>query len=156
TISQSLLRSSGSALYRAVRNADRRPVLLEVGSPAQEYELARGLSARCILRPIARTTYDGLPTLVLEDFDGVSLRSLIGEPMRLGLFLRIAVELANALYELHEDGVIHKDIKPDTILVNPRTAAVKIVGLGIATCIPRQAQVTPIARLIQGSLPYMS
>src|SRR5690242_10781209 len=104
TVRETLLRSQGSALYRAVRNADRKAVLLEVGSPAGEYELTRELSAQSVLRPIARTAYDGLPTLVLDDFDGVALRSLIHGPMPLELFLRLGVRLAEALDELHENG----------------------------------------------------
>ena len=91
-----------------------------------------------MLKPIARTTYDGLPTIIFEDFEGVSLRSFLGRPMPVERFLRIGVRVADALCEIHRDGVIHKDIKPDNILVHPGTAAVKLVGLGIATHLPRE------------------
>ena len=107
-----------------------------------------------MLKPIARTTYDGLPALVLEDFDGVSLKSLLGRPMPPESFLPIATSIADALAEIHQAGVIHKDIKPDNILVHPGTSAVKITGFGIATRLPRERRRQ--RQLIQGSLPYMS
>lgn len=155
-VRETLLRGNGSGLYRAVRQRDQRPVLLEIGSPARAYELTRGMLAAAALHPIARTIHEGKPALVFEDFDGVPLRALLGRPMPVEPFLTIALHIAEALAEVHHEGVIHKDLKPDHILVAPAGAAVKFVGFGIAVRVHGQEQAPPDSQLIEGSLPYMS
>ncbi len=47
------------------------------------------------------------------------LNSMIGVPMEIGRFLPLAVGIAGAVKEVHQRGLIHKDIKPDNILVSP-------------------------------------
>jgi PAS domain S-box-containing protein len=151
-----LLRSDGMVLYRAMREGDTRPVLLEVGSPPRELELIASLTSPCVARPIERTIYDGVPTLVLEDFDGVPLRTLLARPLPLGRSLRIASRIAEALAELHDEGVIHKNVKPDNVLVAADADSVKLVGFGIATRRAQAQTTVSTGRLIEGSLPYMS
>jgi serine/threonine protein kinase len=53
--------------------------------------------------------------LILEDPGGEPLDRLTGQPMELSQFLRFAVGLAAALGKLHQQGLIHKDIKPANI-----------------------------------------
>src|SRR5260370_33663607 len=52
-----------------------------------------------------------------------SLSNMIGVPMEIGRFLPLAVAITAALKEVHQSGLIHKDIKPDNILVS-KTAEV--------------------------------
>jgi serine/threonine protein kinase len=49
--------------------------------------------------------------LILEDPGDEPLNRLLGQPMELNRFLRLAVGLAAALGQLHQHGLIHKDIK---------------------------------------------
>ena len=109
-------------------------MLLEVGSSAAAFELTRTLSAASVLKPWARTTYEGVPTLILEDFDGVSLTTLLDRPMPLDRFLCIAVAIAEAVAEVHDDGVIHKDIRPESILIASPCAS---------QCVPELLATTP-------------
>ena len=60
--------------------------------------------------------------LVLEDPGGEPLHRLLGAPMEVGRFLRLAIGIAMALGKLHQRGLVHKDIKPANILVNVRPA----------------------------------
>lgn len=150
-----LLRRDGTSLYRAV-GRDGRSVILEVGSPPREFDLVRGLAAPSVLRALERTVQDGKPTLVLEGFEGVPLRVLLGRPLPLERALRIAIRVAEALVELHDEGVIHKDITPDNVLVDLATDTAKLIGFGMAT---RSAREHPTASTVEfplGSLPYMS
>ena len=56
------------------------------------------------------------------------LDRLLGQPLQLGQFLRIAMALAAALARLHARGLIHKDLKPSNILVDAKTGAVWLLG----------------------------
>src|SRR6185436_20021373 len=94
--------------------------------------------------------------LVLEDFQGLSLRRFLGVPMNIGRLLRIAVETTAALEGLHAHGVIHKDIRPDNIIVDVETGQVKLTERGLASRLPRVYQEPQPPSVLEGSLAYMS
>jgi hypothetical protein len=94
--------------------------------------------------------------LILEDPGGEPLDRLLGQPMELTRFLRLAVGLAAALGKLHQQGLIHKDIKPANILVNSATGAVWLTGFGIASRLPRERQSPEPPEVIDGTLAYMA
>ena len=94
--------------------------------------------------------------LILEDPGGEPLDRLLGEPMELSRFLRFAVGLAAALGKLHQQGLIHKDIKPANILVNSATGAIRLTGFGIASRLPRERQSPEPPEVIAGTLAYMA
>jgi len=116
----SSLREGDIALYRGSGNG-LTPILLvaaEESSPGcverleQEYALKSELDADWAARPVALTHDNGRMTLVLEDPGGTPLDRLLGRPLDVSHFLRIAIPLAGALRHVHERGLIHKDIKP--------------------------------------------
>jgi hypothetical protein len=76
--------------------------------------------------------------------------------MELSRFLRLAVGLAAALGKLHQQGLIHKDIKPANILVNSATGAIRLTGFGIASRLPRERQSPEPPEVIAGTLAYMA
>jgi PAS domain S-box-containing protein len=167
TILGSLADGRGTRLYRAVRSADRRPVILKVldsqGGQARdleclkhEYEIGKILDSRFVVKPLALDTYQGRPSLVLEDSGGVSLDQLLGAPMEIARFLRLAIAVAAAAAEIHRQEVIHKDLKPRNILVNPGNDEVKITDFGVASRLPREHRSARPPLLIEGSLPYLS
>src|SRR5258705_5164195 len=121
-----------------------------------EYALARELRSAWAARPVALTEHQGRTTLVLEDPGGEPLDALLGAPMELGLFLRVAVGLASALRELHAQGIIHKDVKPDNAMVDTATGRTWLMGFGIASRLRRERQAPESPEVIAGSLPYMS
>jgi predicted ATPase/signal transduction histidine kinase len=94
--------------------------------------------------------------LILEDAGGEPLDRLLGQPMELSRFLRFAVGLAAALGELHQQGLIHKDIKPANILVDSASGAVWLTGFGIASRLPRERQSAEPPEMIAGTLAYMA
>ncbi len=154
-------------VYRAVRNADHRPVMLKVlGSRhsrpkdleqlKREYEIGKLLDTPAVIKVLAFDTHQGAPALVMEDFGGRSLDGLLGAPMAMGSFLPLALAIARATASVHQQGVIHKDLKPDNILVNPASGEVKLTDFGLASRLPREHQPPQPPRLIEGSLAYMS
>src|SRR6202165_3311519 len=94
--------------------------------------------------------------LLLEDPGGEPLDRLLGQPMEMGRFLQVATGLSAALRQLHERGLIHKDIKPANVLVDFATGQVWLTGFGIASRAPREHQSPEPPELIAGTLPYMA
>jgi len=78
--------------------------------------------------------------LVLEDPGGEPLDQLVGTPMEMGQFLRIAIGLSAAVRQLHGRGFIHKDLKPANVMIEPSTGQVWLMGFGIASRLPRERQ----------------
>src|SRR5712672_1736424 len=94
--------------------------------------------------------------LVLEDPGGTPLDRLLGRPLDVSHFLRIAIPLAGALRRVHERGLIHKDIKPANILVESASSCVWLTGFGIASRLPRERQALAPPEVIAGTLAYMA
>src|SRR5882672_11763933 len=93
-----------------------------------EYALRAELEADWAARPVSLAHYKGRLTLVLEDPGGAPLDRLLGRPLDVSHFLRIAIPLAGALRHVHERGLIHKDIKPANILVDAASGGVWLTG----------------------------
>jgi predicted ATPase/signal transduction histidine kinase/tRNA A-37 threonylcarbamoyl transferase component Bud32 len=159
--------SQRTAVYRAVRAADGQTVILKVldakhSRPRDaerlrnEYELGSLLKGLAVVEPLALASFDGLPALELENFQDGALDRIVGRPMPIEPFLRLAARVASIVADIHERGLIHKDLKPENILVNPETGEVKIGDFCIASRIPREQTTARPVRLIEGSLPYVS
>jgi serine/threonine protein kinase len=105
-----------------------------------EYALRTELKPAWAARPLALVRDKGRTILVLEDPGGEPLDQLLEQPLQLTRFLHIAIGLAAALGELHEQGIIHKDIKPPNVIVDPASSRVWLTGFGIATDLSRERQ----------------
>src|SRR5258707_7972727 len=121
-----------------------------------EYWLRDELDSEWAARPLTLVRHVGRPMLILEDPGGEPLDRLLGRPMELNRFLRLAVGLARALGKLHQRGLIHKDIKPANILVDSASGAVWLTGFGIASRLPRERQPAEPPEMIAGTLAYMA
>ena len=121
-----------------------------------EYSLSAELDEAWAVRPILLVRKDDRITLVLDDPGGQPLERLLTRGTDLGQFLRTAVGLCAALRQLHGRGLIHKDIKPANVLVNPDGCQVRLMGFGIASRLPRERQTPAPPEFIAGTLPYMA
>jgi serine/threonine protein kinase len=129
---------------------------LSVERLEHEYALKAELDADWAARPVALTYYNGRMTLVLEDPGGAPLDRLLGRPTEVSHFLRIAIPVAKALRQVHERGLIHKDIKPANILVDAAIGGAWLTGFGIASRLPREHQAPAPPEVIAGTLAYMA
>ena len=159
-----LLREGDISLYRGSGNG-LAPILLAAAEETSlgcverlkhEYALKAELDADWAARPVALARHDDRMTLVLEDPGGAPLDRLLGRPLDLSTFLRIAISLAEALGRVHERDLIHKDIKPANILVDAESGGVWLMGFGIASRLPRERQAPAPPEVIAGTLAYMA
>ncbi|KJK17234.1 histidine kinase [Burkholderiaceae bacterium 16] len=94
--------------------------------------------------------------LAPEDDGCKPLERLLDAPMDSGTFLRLAIGIASALGEVHQGGLVHKDVKPANILVNPDSGEVRLTGFGLASRLARERQRSEPPESIAGTLAYMA
>ncbi|HXM25868.1 MAG TPA: AAA family ATPase, partial [Chthoniobacterales bacterium] len=155
------------SVCRARQNGEQSTVLVvapvseypALGSLARlehEYSLRDELDPDWAARPLTLTCSEERTMLVLEDPGGEPLDRFLGQPMELGRFLRLAINLAAGLGKLHRRWLIHKDIKPANILVDFATHKVWFTGFGIASRLSRERQAAEPPEVIAGTLAYMA
>src|SRR5215475_14389696 len=153
--------------WRLDDNGNRLAVLLvtpaaDHASPSRldrfthEYELKDELDRTWAARPLALMRLAGRTVLVLDDLGDEPLDRLLGGPMEVGRFLRLAIAVTSALGKLHQRGLVHKDIKPANILLNEATGEVRLTGFGIASRFARERQSPHPPEMIAGTLAYMA
>ena len=99
-----------------------------------EIKLARRITHRNVLRTHDFGEADGVPYISMEYLEGVTLKDLIARKGALpaGVGLRIAKQICQGLEAAHQQGVVHRDIKPQNILILIESGEVKIMDFGIA------------------------
>ena len=143
-----------SILVKTTRSEQPRPETVRIME--HEFSLRAELDSTWAIRPLELTQYKGRTILVLEDSGGEPLDRLLGTPMELGNFLRVAIGASAALRQLHIRGLVHKDIKPANIMIEPATGRAWLMGCGIASRLPRERQSPEPPEFIAGTLAYMA
>src|ERR1700730_16203323 len=109
------------------------PALESVKRLAGEDALRAELDPCWAAPPLALSRYHNRLALVLKDPGGLPLNRLLGLALDLSQFLGIAISLAGAWHQMHERGLIHKDIKPANVLVDVARGNVWVTGFGIGS-----------------------
>ena len=175
-----LLGSGGMGeVYKAVDPVLDRPVAVKVlrpelsGDPERlsrflhEARAASALNHPNILTIHEAGDHDGSRFLVSELVDGESLRQRVARgPLTLREVLDITIQAASALSAAHAASIVHRDIKPDNLMLRP-DGYVKVLDFGVATFARRpgssadsEATIAPTietdAGVIVGTIAYMS
>lgn len=100
-----------------------------------EIKLARKITHKNVLRTHDFGEFAGTPYISMEYLEGVTLKDLQKRKgaLPLGVGLQIAKQMCHGLAAAHAQGVIHRDIKPQNMLIIPETGDLKIMDFGIAT-----------------------
>ncbi|MEP6621749.1 MAG: protein kinase [bacterium] len=123
-----------------------------------EIRLARKISHRNVVRTHDFGESQGLYFITMEFVEGTTLKELIRQRGRLPghVLLPIAKQLSRALEVAHEAGVIHRDIKPQNMVVE-RDGTLKVMDFGIARMATRApAQGLTQAGMVIGTPEYMA
>ncbi|OUL29633.1 serine/threonine protein kinase [Nostoc sp. RF31YmG] len=163
--------SSATLVYRGIREQDNCAVVAKVlkqDYPSvgeltryrQEYEITHSLNIDGVVKAYSQQNYQRTLVILLEDFGGESLERLRQQydfyPIPLSNFLGLAIAIAEILGRIHAANIIHKDINPSNIVLNPNTGVVKMIDFGIATRFSRTNPTFKSLHLLEGTLAYLS
>ena len=97
----------------------------------------------------------GTPFLVMEWIEGRSLKDVVADgPLPEQEARRITLQLLAALEHAHEHGIVHRDIKPQNVLIAPDGTA-KLTDFGIARSVDATHGLTMAGQII-GTAAYLS
>jgi HAMP domain-containing protein len=121
-----------------------------------ELRLARRISHRNVVRTHDLGEADGMYFITMEYVEGTSVKALITERGRLPVHatLPIAKQLCRALEVAHEEGIIHRDIKPHNMVLAP-DGVLKVMDFGIARLLGRTQGMTQTGMVV-GTPEYMA
>jgi serine/threonine protein kinase len=113
----------------------------------QEYRITSKLDHPNVVRVLEYSNADGRPYLVMELVEGMSLGEKLERDGRMNEdeAIRIIVQVAHGLHRAHRQGLIHRDVKPDNILVTIDNKA-KLTDLGLAKDTDTSAELTRTGR----------
>ncbi|GGA48132.1 protein kinase [Okeania sp. KiyG1] len=130
---QTLYQGNNNILYRALRQSDSTRVVLktqtseypapeEIARIRHEYNILKNLNFEGIVKSIDLIHQEYRLILVLEYFNSLSLKQYITDSsIAIFQFLNIAIQLSETLDKIHQQQIIHKDIKPHNILIQTTT-----------------------------------
>jgi predicted ATPase/signal transduction histidine kinase len=164
-VTETVRQDHAVAIYRGVRIGDGRAVVIKALSAGRwsprdldrlenENRIETSLDTQSAVRPLAFVADADNPALIFEDNGEESLDALLGVPLE--QFLGIAIGVAEALADVHARGVVHKKIRPESILVQRAVGTVKLTDFELSSSLPLDQPNAVSPRLIEGSLPYMS
>ncbi len=169
-IEDSLYESANSRIYRARHSLSGEHVILKIlnetyPSPEKaarfrhEYEMTQALALPGVIGVRGWEQSEQMRAIVLEDFGAESLDrgwDRLADGRRLNAFWPLALQVAETLGQIHQRDIIHKDLNPANIVVNPATGLAKIIDFGISTRLPRENVAFRNPTVMEGTLAYIS
>jgi len=164
--SELIRQSPTSVIFRIERKSDRvafvaklaraeYPTSVELCRLRHEHTLLCSLVLASVVRAEALVKCGNGLALILEDVGDRSLRTLIDAgPRALTTSLQIALRLVDAVEAVHQQRVVHKDLKPDHFMLRDGDRGVVLIDLGIATRLSLGSP--PSADSFEGTLAYVS
>ena len=165
TVTEEVYRSRRRVVYRGIRDGDGVRVVLKTlvegsggaGALAREFELIRSLELEGVPRAIELVTAGDREILLLEDAGPMRLKAFLpADGLDIGAFLRLATQLAEIVGALHHRKLIHKDINPNNILIDPETGRLALIDFSIASRMPSEHQDPRHPSVLEGTIAYLS
>ena len=164
-VAERIYSGSKTWIYRGQRLSDQQPVLIkllkaEYPSFAElvrfrnQYTIAKALNVPGVVQPLALEDYRHQYALIMADEGDVALSSL--SSLAVDEFFPIAIQLTQILQSLHRNRVIHKDIKPQNILIHPQTKRIKLIDFSLSSLLPKENPVLQNPNVLEGTLAYLA
>ncbi|MCT7991222.1 trifunctional serine/threonine-protein kinase/ATP-binding protein/sensor histidine kinase [Laspinema olomoucense] len=167
-ITEKIHESVHTLVYRGYRPGDDASVMIKIPNAEyptvaelvrlrNQYAIAKNLNVPGIVKALSLERDRNGLALILEDFGGISLKDYItSNPLSIADFLYIGIQIADALEALYQNRIIHKDIKPDNILIHPLTKQVKVTDFSISSRLPKESLTLVNPNALEGTLAYIS
>ena len=153
------LSESGQEVVLKTLRADP-PHRRDVAELRREFQVLQRLDLAGVIRVRSLVAYGSGNIAIKMDAFGRSLAKVIeargGEPLALETFFSIAIQLARILGAIHEKDLVHKNVTPQNILVDPQSWEVRLIDFRICSELSRERQSGTISLRLEGSLPYIS
>lgn len=146
---------SRRVLLKIVKDGHR--TMLENAKLLHEQQMLTRLNMPHVIRPLSLVSQGHCLILVSEWIGGVTLRKYYrSRGVPIPAFLSLARRTARVLEMLHEQGVVHMNIRPDTIVVEPASQRIYLTGFGHALRTAGGGEPNLSMPLMEGSPPYMA
>jgi PAS domain S-box-containing protein len=167
-IESRLYESANTIVFRGQRTKDMFPVTVKVLKDEyptsteimrfeNEFNILRLLDSEGVVKVINLEEFNHRKAIIFEDFAGEPILSFMHDQgFSVGEFLHLAIQIAEAIGQIHDKNIIHKDISPSNILFNPKTGKIKIIDFGTSTSLAREIPSTLAPNLLEGTLSYIS
>ena len=135
------------------------PNLRTIGRLIHEHQILTRLThVAGIARPFTLLQQAGNAALVLKSVELPSLSQVLAKCGRLPVetVLRLALSLCNVLQGVHSAGIMHKDVKPQNVLVNEAGTEVILIDFGIASELSQEMSEAGLPEVLEGTLAYIS
>ncbi len=154
--------------YRGIRNSDHKKLILKLchlDNPTieehttlqHEYQILILLDSVQVIHAQELIKNDDQYILILEHSDGITLEEYLkNQPLSLTRFFQIALELIDTVNMIHMHHIIHKNINPNSILINPQTGIIKLMDFSIASQLAQEMHDSFHLGSLEGKLFYIS
>ncbi|MDH5656365.1 MAG: serine/threonine-protein kinase PknK, partial [Spirochaetia bacterium] len=170
TVTEEIYRNQKSIIYRAVENQSERSVIIKVLNseyPTQhqiaklkrEYEIAQLLKETPGVVEVQNfLSFRNNYALVMEDIGGISLNKIIqsGKVLAQPSLIKIFIRLSETLGQIHQKGIIHKDIKPHNIILNINNGKAQLIDFSVSSQLSRENSFIINPESLEGTLNYIS
>ncbi|MEL6470455.1 MAG: AAA family ATPase [Cyanobacteria bacterium J06623_4] len=133
------------------------PTLNDLAQFRNQYAITKSLDVPGVVRSLSLQPWQKGYALVMEDFGGISLdhyHSLY--EIALGDCLKIALQLSEILHQLAQRHIVHKDIKPANILINPDSLRIQLIDFSIASQLAKENTAVQSPSGLEGTLSYLA
>ncbi len=168
TLSEKIYENERFLLQRGVRERDNKSVMVKFLKPEYptpkeldlfeyEYRITKNYNLPGVVKVYSLENVGHRKAMVMEDFSAVPLNYyLLSHKRDLNEILQISKSLIEIVSSLHKSNIIHKNINPQNIFINPKTKQIKITDFSNAIKVQKEVQPYIIKNIDLNSLPYIS
>lgn len=171
-LTEKIRESYPHVIYRATRREDGRAVVIktladkypkkeDLARVQREYRIVHRLQADGVVQAYALIPHSqGNLAMVMEQFGMSLFQYLSALPDRilpLDRFYALAIRIVQVCGSIHEKHIVHKDLGPSNILIDPDTDTLRITDFGSSSELSREhLHSASLSKMIEGRLPYIS